>query len=64
MAYSKDPYWTEARFNSKCKCGATITKGDRIFYYPIGHHVLGSKCRCADKAQNDFRNCVEAERYC
>ena len=52
--YKGDPYWTTARFSSRCKCGQPVTKGEQIFYYPNGKTVCGSRCGCAEAASADF----------
>lgn len=53
MRYSGDPYWTEARFDSKDKDGNPVKKGTRIFYYPRTKTVLqGEK---AEQASRDFQ---------
>ena len=62
MRYERDPYWTTARFASRCRhsrtatpdstCGAPIRKGDRIFYYPASRSV---RCEaCGERAAADF----------
>ena len=52
--YNADPFPTQARFDSKCACGADVKRGDDIFYYPNGRNVKGARCGCADTAQRDF----------
>ena len=42
--YSKDPRWLVARYPGRCKCGAEVKRGDRVFYWPIGKHVECSSC--------------------
>ncbi len=45
--YDRDPYWTEARFDSDCgdsRCHRRIHKGERIFYYPKGRKALCESC--------------------
>jgi len=64
MVYRNDPHWMTARFNSTCSdCKAPIKKSEQIFYYPKGKHVMGEKCGCARKAEQDFYNCREAEEF-
>ena len=47
--YSKDPRFTNARFDSKCaETGRTIKKGERIAYYPNGNKVY---CEESKQAQ-------------
>lgn len=50
--YSRDPYWTTAKFNSTDANNRPVKKGDRIFYYPATRTVLtGAE---ADKASAEF----------
>jgi hypothetical protein len=49
--YSNDPYWLNARFESQCKCGCKVKRGDRIFYYPNGKTALCAKCGEAAAAE-------------
>ena len=62
MRYAGDPYWTTARFASRCQrmtngplnamCAASIRKGDRVFYYPASRSV---RCEaCGEHAAADF----------
>lgn len=62
---NRDPYWTTARFNSKCShCEKPVTKGDEIFYYPNNKQVMGKSCGCADDAGRDFASHVfDEEMY-
>lgn len=46
-----DPYWLNARFDSRCACGAAIQKGERIFYYPNGKRALCAKCGATASAE-------------
>jgi hypothetical protein len=40
-----DPYWTQARFQSACDgCSITITKGEKIYYYPRDKKVYCEDC--------------------
>ncbi len=49
----QDPYWTKARFNSKCSgCHAEIRKGKRIYYYPNDRSVFCEEC--GQEASQDF----------
>ena len=55
--YKGDPYWTKARFNSRCcKCGESIKKGNDIFYYPRGKHVFCDKANCGQAESNSFES--------
>jgi len=61
MRYSRDPYWLQARFASKCrKCGAQIKRGERIFYYPIEKTAYCEKCGQAASAEFDAAAMDEA----
>jgi len=58
--YSGDPYWTKARFYSKCSgCGEGIPKGSRIFYYPRTKDVFCSDC--GDKESRQFEAIAQDE---
>ena len=53
--YNNDPYWTKARFKSKChKCGKVINKGQDIFYYPNSKTVLCDADDCGQAASREF----------
>ena len=40
-----DPYWLNARFASKCaKCSKVISRGERVFYYPLGKKAYCETC--------------------
>jgi predicted SprT family Zn-dependent metalloprotease len=54
--YSRDPYWTTARFDSACSCGTKIKKGDRIFYYPNGKTAVCEHCGAKGQAEIDDDN--------
>ena len=56
-----DPYWLQARFASDCSCGAPITKGARIFYYPRGKTALCEKC--GEKAHAEFASTAADEAF-
>ena len=75
MPYPRDPYWTTARFASRCRrtsgatpgsaCGAPIRKGDRIFYYPASRIVLcetGGADAAADFPAHAFDEAVYASQ--
>jgi hypothetical protein len=51
--YSRDPYWTTAKFTSTDAHGKPVKKGDRIFYYPKDRTVLTGEA--ADKAAAEFQ---------
>ncbi len=57
-----DPYWTMARFKSKCHtCGKSISKGKHIYYRPNGKTVY---CESCGKSQhNDFQATVQDEEF-
>lgn len=45
MKRYSDPYWTTARFTSKCSsCGTTLKKGDDIVYDRYHGKVYCRKC--------------------
>ena len=44
MSYRNDPRWISARFISQCKCGTSIRKGERVFYYPLVKQALCEVC--------------------
>lgn len=52
MRYPRDPYWLTAKFESSCRCGTAISKGERIFYYPNSKTALCPSC--SDEAARDF----------
>jgi len=60
--YSGDPYWTTARFTSKCrKCGKVIMKGERIFYYPKGKYVFCDSDGCGHAESRSFEAAAQDE---
>ena len=60
-SYNKDPYWLKAKFGSKCTCGKNISRGDDIFYYPIGHKAI---CKdCGHKGQSDLNKELSMEQF-
>ena len=60
--YSGDPYWTTARFTSKCRnCGRVITKGERIFYYPKGKEVFCDLEGCGHQESRSFEAAAQDE---
>ena len=60
-SYRGDPYWTRARFVSRChKCGTTIHKGDDIFYYPRSKSAYCDG-ECGKIASADFESCAADE---
>jgi hypothetical protein len=59
MAYRKrdeTPREIDAKWGSKCKCGAEIKPGDRILYYPSTRRV-----ECMDCSQ-ETRDALADER--
>ena len=61
--YSQDPYWTRARFDSKCrKCGKVITRGQDIFYYPRDKAVYCGG-DCGQVASREFAAMVADEEF-
>jgi hypothetical protein len=61
---SGDPYWLNARFTSKCSCGASIRKGDRIFYYPKSKKALCTSCGERESAKFDAARFDEDNNCC
>ncbi len=51
--YAGDPRWLTARFVSKCTCGKSIRKGERIFYFPTTRTALCQQ-PCGEKAAAEF----------
>jgi hypothetical protein len=60
-SYRKDPYWTVARFDSSCSCGACIKKGTDMFYYPLTKTALCPQC--SNKAAGDFELARQDEDF-
>jgi len=53
--YSRDPYWTTAKFAGKCsRCDGPIRKGESIFYYPNTRTVLCDSDDCGTHASREF----------
>jgi hypothetical protein len=57
--YSRDPYWTTARFSGKDAHGRPVKKGDRIFYYPATRTILTGEE--ADQASREFSAAIADE---
>ena len=56
-----NPRWIEARFASTGRCGHSIRKGERIYYYPSAKSAYCAKCgdaRAAEVAADDFDQMV------
>lgn len=63
-SYSGDPRWIIARFESKCsKCGKSVKRGEKIFYYPRTKSVFCDSPGCGGNAERDFRNMCEQEDF-
>jgi hypothetical protein len=60
--YSRDPYWTTAKFNSTDANGVPVKRGDRIFYYPATRTVLTGDA--ANKAAAEFQGAKMDEAFC
>jgi hypothetical protein len=57
---SSEPYWTTAKFTSKCEhCSKPVTKGQRIFYFPNSRTVLCAAEDCGDQASRQ----LDAEKF-
>ena len=62
-SYPRDPYWTKARFPSKCtKCSKCIKKGQAIFYYPNSRSVYCDG-ECGQKASREFSAMAQDEAF-
>lgn len=62
---NKDPYYTNAKFDSVChETGKAIKKGERCLYYPIGravYHLESNQARLwADQQQADNFGLLDA----
>jgi len=63
-SYARDPYWTRARFVSKChRCGKAISKGQDIYYYPNGRRVLCDADDCGQVASREFATMAADEGF-
>lgn len=51
-SFSRDPYWTTARYDSTDQSGKPVKKGARIFYYPGTKTVLQGEE--AEQAAREF----------
>ena len=59
LRYRGDPYWTTAKFSSRCRnCGKQISKGDNIFYYPKGKSVYCDSEGCGGQESRSFEAAV------
>ena len=62
--YSRDPRWIIAKFASSCGgCDRRISKGEDIFYYPMGKRAYGGQCGCGGNASRDFASTIASEDY-
>jgi len=62
--YKGDPYWTTAKFTSKCcRCGESIHKGDNIFYYPKGKKVYCDRPDCGEREYAAFESAAQDEYF-
>lgn len=60
-SYNRDPYWTNARFDSIAEDGTEVKRGDRVFYYPsIKKVFIGER---AESAAADFAACAQDEAF-
>jgi len=49
---SRSPYFTTARFDSKCpETGLPIRKGDKIAYYPANRQAFHDSSKSADNVR-------------
>ena len=59
--YSQDPFWMVAKFASVCSCGAKISKGEDIFYYPNGRKAVCGDC--GRRGESDLRDEILNEQF-
>lgn len=60
--YQSDPYWTTAKFTSRCeKCKRIIKKGEQIFYYPKGKYVFCNFDSCGQTESQSFEAAAQDE---
>ena len=60
--YSGDPYWTTAKFTSRCRrCKVVINKGEKIFYYPRTKDVFCSGDGCGAAESRSFEAMAQDE---
>jgi hypothetical protein len=60
--YSGDPYWITARYAGRCvRCGRTIPKGERAFYYPNGKGLYCQAALCGEQCAAEFQGATEDE---
>lgn len=53
--YSGDPRWIDVRYPTTCsKCGRSIQKGEKAFYYPNGKQFYCDHDDCGGQASRDF----------
>ena len=52
-----------ARFDSNCKCGRRIKRGERIFYYPRSREALCDGPDCGQKAGAEFYAAAQDEDW-
>ena len=58
--YSNDPRWLVTKYPGVDIHGATIAKGTRVFYYPLGKRMLQGED--AAQAARDFDAAMMDER--
>ena len=63
--YARDPRWIDARFTGTCaRCGAVITRGMRIFYYPANRATYCGHEACGGHESRAFEAAVwDEENY-
>lgn len=52
--YSNDPKWIIAKFPSTCQCGASIKRGDSVFYFPSEKLASCAGENCGKQQSRDF----------
>jgi len=60
--YKGDPRWLEARYAGKCAgCGRVISRGETIWYWPIGRKAYCKACGEPQCARFDAEAFDEAQ---
>lgn len=64
MRYSGDPRWINVRFKAPCKkCGKTINRDERAYYYPNGRELFCSADACGGECERDFQSHKQDEDF-
>lgn len=55
--YRQDPRWITLKYAARCsKCGESIAKGARAYWYPGSRSIYGDACGCARDQERDFES--------